>query len=110
MADDLLDTSADAERALRALLQQRTGTERVRMASEMFDTARRLALASLPEAVREDPFERSAALVRRFYGRDLDPSVLRAVTAHLHRHQPLVGPARVLGREDRRRVNIDVPL
>lgn len=83
MSDRPLDTSADAHAVYCLLLRQRTGAERMRMASDMFTTARRLVLASLPEDVRADPVQRAVALLRRLYGRDLDPGVLRAAAAHV---------------------------
>ncbi len=87
MAERFSDTTPEAERIYRSLLQQRTGAERLRMACEMFDVAKRLALASLPAHVREDPAARSAALLRRFYGRDLAPDVLEAVLARLEQRR-----------------------
>ena len=42
------DTSEEVLESFRSLLGARTGSERIRMASDMFDSARRMALASLP--------------------------------------------------------------
>jgi len=41
------------------------------MACEMFDAARRLVLAGLPKAIAADPVERAAAILKRFYAREL---------------------------------------
>jgi hypothetical protein len=55
------------------------------MAAQMFKAARRLAEASLPESVRRNPRTLRAAILRRFYGRDLAPETLERVIAHLDR-------------------------
>lgn len=91
MADQPGDTSVEANQMYLALLQQRSGAERMRMASEMFDAARRLVLASLPESVREDPAERSCVLLLRFYGRHLQPAVVDAALAHFRRQSGTIG-------------------
>ncbi|MBA3638087.1 MAG: hypothetical protein M3541_22770 [Acidobacteriota bacterium] len=85
MKPELTDTTPEAAHHLRKLLRARSGEERLRMASEMFDAAKRLVIASLPEAVASDPVERSVALLRRFYSRDLEPAVLEQVVARLRR-------------------------
>ncbi len=79
------DTSPESAGHLRQLLAARSGEQRVRMACEMFDSARRLVVASLPEAIAADPLERSIALVRRLYGRDLEPAMLEQVIAQIRR-------------------------
>ena len=85
MKHDPADTSPEAADHLRRLLRARSGEQRLRMACEMFDAARRLVVASLPEAVAADPVERSVSLLRRFYGRDLEPAVLDEIIARLRR-------------------------
>ena len=85
MTHDFPDTNPEAADQLRRLLRARTGEQRLRMACEMFDSARRLVVASLPEAIAADPVERSVSLLRRFYGRDLEPAVLDEIVARLRR-------------------------
>lgn len=52
------DTSPAVEQQFRSLLLAKSGAERLRMASSMFDSARRMMLASFPknlppEAIRQ---------------------------------------------------------
>jgi len=44
----MTDSPGEVLETVRTLLLERTGSERIRMASDMFDSARRMALASLP--------------------------------------------------------------
>ena len=88
MKADPTDTSVDAADRLRNLLRARSGEQRLRMACEMFDAARRLAVASFPESVQNDPVERRIRLLRRLYLRDLAPAALEAIVARL-RHPTL---------------------
>jgi hypothetical protein len=88
MTDDHTDTPPHVTRLQRELFQQRTGEERLRMACAMFDTARALVLASLPETVRNDPSARRAALLQRFYGRELGPDRVAAILAYWRDHPP----------------------
>ncbi len=44
----MTDTSEEVLETVRSLLLARTGSVRIRLASDMFDSARRMALASLP--------------------------------------------------------------
>ncbi len=68
------DTHPDAARRLRAMIMRQTGEERLKIGCSMFDTARRLALASLQaEDPRLTPFELRQALFLRFYRSDFDP-------------------------------------
>lgn len=65
------DTSPEVEARVEALLAQRSGSERVRMACEMFDLARALAVANI-RAGRPNVTdgELRAQLFERFYGED----------------------------------------
>jgi hypothetical protein len=83
MKHELTDTSAEATALHRRLLSARSGEQRLRMASDMFEAARRLVLASLPDDVAADPVERRVALFRRFYGRDLAPEVVERIVARI---------------------------
>lgn len=93
MKQDLSDTSPEAADHLWQLFRARSGEQRLRMACEMFDSARRLVVASLPEAVAADPVERSVALLRRFHGRDLEPPILDAIVTRLQRRAEPAGEA-----------------
>jgi hypothetical protein len=53
-----------------------TPDERVRIAAEMFETARAIVESSLPESLTGR--ERRLALARRLYGEELSPAALAA--------------------------------
>jgi len=57
---------------------ERSGYERVMMASSMFETAKAMALASLPAGLSE--IEIKGLLVERFYGDEVD---VQAFVKHL---------------------------
>lgn len=80
-----LDTSPEAAEHFHRLLMARSGEDRVRMACDMFDTARALIIASLAPHVAADPAERSVALLFRLYERDLDPAFLMRIADDLRR-------------------------
>jgi hypothetical protein len=63
------DTSPAIEAILRARYAAMSGTERALMALQMFETAQRIVLSSLPEGLGEQ--ERKRELCRRFYGEEL---------------------------------------
>ena len=63
------DTTLLIEHLLRARYAAMSGAERALMAVQMFETAQRIVLASLPEGLSEA--ERRHALCRRFYGEEL---------------------------------------
>ncbi len=86
MKHDLSDTNPGAADRLRHLLAARSAGQRLRMACEMFDSARRLALASLPKSVQSDPVEWRVSLLRRFYQRDIAPAALEAIGASIRRY------------------------
>ena len=60
------DTSPEVSRFVRERFARLTGAERVAIGSSMFDTARTLALASLPPQL--PPQELRRRLCQRFYG------------------------------------------
>jgi hypothetical protein len=64
------DTSTDITLKLDYLMRKRSASERVRMVSDMFETARRLAIASFPVGL--DEIELRERLCRRFYSDDID--------------------------------------
>jgi hypothetical protein len=63
------DTTPEIEALLRERFAAMTGSERARMALEMFETAQRIVLSSLPRGLSETECRRE--LCRRFYGDDL---------------------------------------
>lgn len=63
------DTSPAIEQLLKERYAALSGTERALIALQMFETAQRIVLSSLPEALTES--ERRHELCRRFYGEDL---------------------------------------
>lgn len=63
------DTSPEVEAFLKARYAAMTGSERVLMALQMFETAQQIVLASLDPGLSEN--ERRRELCRRFYGDEL---------------------------------------
>lgn len=68
----MTDTPPEIAGMVRARLMARSGAERFRMGVEMFEAARRMALASLPAGLTED--ERKRRLFERLYGTPLPAS------------------------------------
>lgn len=62
------DTPPEIEARYRALLMSRSGSDRVRMAAEMYDAAIAMIEASLDSA--DDLHARRRARFRRLYGED----------------------------------------
>ena len=60
------DTSPEIEALLTARYAAMTGSERVLMALQMFETAQQIVLSSLDPALSDD--QRRRELCRRFYG------------------------------------------
>lgn len=85
MSGELTDTSPEVGNRHRELLSARSGEERLRMAGEMFDAARRLVLSSLP--MTGDPVERRVQILRRFYGRHIDPGSLEKIIAAVRQRE-----------------------
>jgi hypothetical protein len=63
------DTDVRVERLLRERFLRMTGSERALMALQMFETAQRILLSSLPAGL--DERARRRELCRRFYGEEL---------------------------------------
>ena len=63
------DTSPEIARMVHERLMARSNEERFLMGVEMFDAARKMVLASLPEDISED--ERKRQLFERIYGEPL---------------------------------------
>lgn len=64
----MIDTTTEAEKIQSELFDKMTGEERMKIASDMFDTARTLVLASLDKNLNDT--EKRKALFLRFYGND----------------------------------------
>ena len=80
------DTSAAIEARIADLLAARSASDRVRMACEMFGTARALIVADLRTS---DPALSDAELrvriFERMYGDDFDPATRARIAARLRR-------------------------
>ena len=78
------DTPPEVEARLRAMLAARSGSDRVRMACEMFMLARTLIVADIR---RTDPALDGADLrtriLERTYGEDLDETTIARIAARL---------------------------
>ena len=64
------DTDPEIARMVRRLMLERSGTERMIMGSSMFDTAKAMIVASLPEGL--SPLQIKEQLCRRIYGDEID--------------------------------------
>ena len=63
------DTSPSIDALMRDLYAAKSGSERALMALQMFETAQRIVLSSLPPGLSERESRRE--LCRRFYGEEL---------------------------------------
>jgi hypothetical protein len=70
------DTSPEIARMVRDRLMTMTGAQRFRIGAEMFDAARRMVLASLPEGLSD--LERKRQLYERVYGEALPVEIAGA--------------------------------
>ena len=70
------DTSAKVERLVTERYRQMTPDERMRIASSMFETARRIVGSSLPPNLTRR--ERRLAFARRLYAGELPEAALQA--------------------------------
>ena len=64
------DTEPEITELVRQRLLERSGTERIMMGSQMFDLAKAMIVASLPEGLT--PLEIKEQLCRRLYGDEID--------------------------------------
>lgn len=88
------DTSPEIEKLVRSRLLARSGTERARMGSRMFDVARAMVLASFPTNLSE--IEKKVRLCERLYRGEIN---IEAFRSHL------IERARALNEERTRTVN-----
>jgi len=72
------DTDPHVAEIVRQRLMQRSGAERMMMASGMFEAAKAMVLASFPPGLTE--IEIKQRLVERFYGDEVD---VQGFVAHL---------------------------
>ena len=75
MDDTSLDTSPEVQQLYDSLLMNLSGEERLMRCSRMFDAARDMVLASLPEGLPPDELRRR--LYQRIYGEPLPPDFPR---------------------------------
>ena len=69
--------------ALERLMMSRTGTERLGMVSELFNSAKRLASARHEAGGTIDPVDLRVRVFRQLYEADLDEETVAAVIARL---------------------------
>jgi hypothetical protein len=67
------DTSLEVERLVREMMMTRSGEERLLMGSAMFDAARDMVIASLPENLPALEFQRR--LFERLYGFSIEQAL-----------------------------------
>lgn len=73
------DTSPEMEAKFREMMMSRSPQERFLMGCEMFETARKLALALLPPGTSE--WDKRRFLLKRFYGDE--PELVKFVLARM---------------------------
>jgi len=78
------DTAPEIARLVRQRMLERSGAERMLMGSQMFDTAKTMILASLPDGLT--PLEIKEQLCRRLYGDEID---VDAFIQHLRSREQL---------------------
>lgn len=76
------DTAPEMAKMQHDLIMQRTGTERLRMASSMFATAKAMALASFGDISEQ---EKRVRLFLRFYGNDFDAETKARIVAAIRK-------------------------
>jgi hypothetical protein len=85
----MTDTAPDVQERLDALMRQRSGSERVRMMSEMFDFAKALVLSNLRNTHADtSEAELHVLLFDRLYGDELDPAQRTGFAARLRGERP----------------------
>jgi hypothetical protein len=67
------DTALEVETLVREMTMARSGEERLLMGSAMFDAARDMVIASLPESLPPPEFKRQ--LFKRIYGLSLEQAL-----------------------------------
>lgn len=78
------DTTPEAAASLAALLRSRSGSDRVRMMSGMFEMARALVIASIKAQNPDlDEADLRARVFARFYANDFAPAELASIIERL---------------------------
>ncbi len=77
------DTTPEAEAIQRRILMSRSGEERLRMSSAMWDAAKRLVESSLRAQGITDPVELRVQTFRRIYAGDFDSATLDRIGSWL---------------------------
>ncbi len=77
----MIDTTTKAEKIQSELFDKMTGDERMKIASDMFDTARTLVLASLDKNLNDK--EKRKALFLRFYENDFSVDEKEKILSNL---------------------------
>lgn len=75
----MTDTPPDVEALYHAMLMSRSGSDRVRMAAEMYDAAVAVIESSLDASL--DPRERRKARFLRLYSGDFTPAEIKRILA-----------------------------
>lgn len=85
----MTDTAPDVKERLDALMRRRSGSDRVRMMSEMFDFAKTLVRANLRNThIEASERELSVLLFDRLYGDELDPAQRTGIAVRLRGERP----------------------
>ena len=79
------DTLPQMEKIYGRMLMSRSGSDRLKMASDMFDTARALARANLETQFHSEKDIR-INLFKRIYKGDFDQSTMDSILARLSKH------------------------
>ncbi len=77
------DTTPEVEALFQGWLAERSGSERVRMACDMFDAATALIGAGLPGPLAADPILRRIAVLERLSWPERNESFIKAAIAAL---------------------------
>lgn len=78
------DTSPEMQERFEEMLAALSGAERVHMACDMYDTAKRLVLAALlEENPQATPADLRKGLFLRFYGDDFSPEETERILKYL---------------------------
>ena len=79
------DTHPDISSEMRRRLMQLPGETRILMGSRMFDACRDMAIASFPDNLSES--EIKAAILIRFYGKDLEEKWLKEILGMIRKKE-----------------------
>ena len=77
----MTDTPPEVQKLYRSMLMARSGAERMRMGSAMFDAARAMVMASFPKSLTE--LEKKKLLLHRLYSQDFTPETLARIAERL---------------------------